>query len=223
MIHLLIRRMATSDGNETGLGKFSLSTIANVDQTPLSFTFNKGQGYAQKGTKTVWHQGAQSGPVQLTIFADGEPRVKPLLIFRGKGMRIKKAEKEAYDKRVVVKFQINAWCDEVVMKSWVSDMWRRPIAPEAQKPKLLIADVHRAQTTSAIMNQLKDCKTEVALVPPGCTNIVQPLDVSFNAEFKGEIDQLQTEHMHNHLDEYVANSFSASDRRVLITQWVGEA
>ncbi len=29
--------------------------------------------------------------------------------------------------------------------------------------------------------------------------------------------------MHSHLDEYVTNSFSASDRRLLITKWVGEA
>lgn len=183
-----------------------------MDQTPLPFTFNKGQGYDKKGSKTIWHQGAQSGlekrqcTVQLTIYADGEPRVKPLLIFRGKGVRITKAEKNSYDKRVVVKFQVNAWCDESVMHFWVSDMWRRPIAPEAQKPKLLIADVHKAQTTTAIMNALAKCKTEVILVPPGCTSLVQPLDVSFNAEFKSLIDKLQTEHMHDNLDDYVSNS-----------------
>ncbi len=200
-----------------------------MDQTPLPFTFNKGQGYDKKGSKTIWHQGAQSGlekrqcTVQLTIYADGEPRVKPLLIFRGKGVRITKAEKNSYDKRVVVKFQVNAWCDESVMHFWVSDMWRRPIAPEAQKPKLLIADVHKAQTTTAIMNALAKCKTEVILVPPGCTSLVQPLDVSFNAEFKSLIDKLQTEHMHDNLDDYVSNSFTASARRVLITKWVGEA
>ena len=31
--------------------------------------------------------------VQLTIFADGEPRVKPLIIFKGKGLRIPLREK----------------------------------------------------------------------------------------------------------------------------------
>ncbi len=61
------------------------------------------------------------------------------------------------------------------------------------------------------------------LVPPGCTSLVQPLDVSFNAEFKSLIDKLQTEHMHDKLDDYVSNSFTASARRVLITKWVGEA
>lgn len=100
------------------LGKFTLATIANVDQTLLPFIFNKGQGYDQKGTKTVWHRGAQSGldkrqcTVQLMIFADGKPRIKPLLIFRGKGLRISQAEKKEHDRRVVVKFQENAQCDE---------------------------------------------------------------------------------------------------------------
>ena len=107
--HLSIRRVAACKGNSSvgELGKFSLSTIANVDQTPLPFTFNKGQGYDKKGSKTIWHQGAQSGlekrqcTVQLTIYADGVPRVKPLLIFRGKGLRITNAEKKDYDRRVL--------------------------------------------------------------------------------------------------------------------------
>ena len=60
--HLEIRRVAASKETEAGpLGKLSLSTIANVDQTPLPFTFNKGQGHDQTGTKSVWHRGAQSG------------------------------------------------------------------------------------------------------------------------------------------------------------------
>lgn len=61
------------------------------------------------------------------------------------------------------------------------------------------------------------------LVPSGCTSLVQPLDVAFNAEFKEAIYQLQTEHMHNHLERYVNNSLSASARRILITKWVGAA
>ena len=52
---------------------------------------------------------------------------------------------------------------------------------------------------------------------------MQPLDVALNAEFKGAIDVLQTEHMHNNLEQYVNNSLSASARRVMITKWAGAA
>ena len=54
-------------------------------------------------TVTVWVCGGASGlnkrqcTVQLTIFADGEPRVKPMLIFRGKGKHITLHEKLRYD------------------------------------------------------------------------------------------------------------------------------
>ena len=81
-------------------------------------------------SSTVWVRGGASGldkrqcMAQLTIFADGEPRVKPLLIFRGKGKRISLKEQLEYDKRVVVRFQPNAWCDQPVMNYWVKNCWK---------------------------------------------------------------------------------------------------
>ena len=99
---------------DSPLGKFQLSTIAKVDQTPLSFTFNSGQGYNKTGEKTVWHRGADSGldkrecTVQLSIFGDGEACVPPLLIFRGKGLRISQAEKAKYDRRVRMQWRLDA-------------------------------------------------------------------------------------------------------------------
>ena len=66
-----------------------------MDQTPLPFSFTNGGTYAD----TVWVHGGASGlekrqcTAQITVFADGEPRVKPLLIFRGKGERISFREK----------------------------------------------------------------------------------------------------------------------------------
>ena len=91
--HLEIRQVATCKDSIEPLGKLQLSTIANVDQTPLPFTFNGGQGYSKTTEKTVWHRCAASGldkwqcTAQLTIFAEGVARVPPLLIFRGKGLR----------------------------------------------------------------------------------------------------------------------------------------
>ena len=76
------------------LGQFRSSSVANVDQTPLPFTFTNVPTYETKGAKTVRVQGGNSGldkhqcTVQLTLFADGVPQVKPLVIFRGTGKRI---------------------------------------------------------------------------------------------------------------------------------------
>ena len=97
--HQNIRRAAHEERPTRPVGRFALQQIANVDQTPLPFTFASGGTYADSGDKTVWVRGGASGldkrqcTAQITLFADGEPRVKPLLIFKGKGKRISLREK----------------------------------------------------------------------------------------------------------------------------------
>ena len=83
--------------------------------------------------------------MQLTIFADGVARVRPLVIFRGKGLRITCKEQEAWDRRVQVAFQPKAWCDESMMKKWISEQWGNIfINPPTtgSTGKILVADVH---------------------------------------------------------------------------------
>ena len=99
--HRELRKLATPAEGESPkeVGRFGLHQIANMDQTPLPFCFTDGTTYDQTGAQTVWVRGGASGldkrqcTVQLTIFADGRARVKPLIIFRGKGKRITFLEK----------------------------------------------------------------------------------------------------------------------------------
>ena len=66
--------------------------------------------HTRKGASTVWVQGGNSGldkrqcTIQLTIFADGIPRVKLLVIFRGIGKQVTFQKKLKYDKRISVCF-----------------------------------------------------------------------------------------------------------------------
>ena len=98
--HRYLRRTATVKATELKgiqqgiVGPWELSDIANMDQTPQRFWFNtKGATYAEKGGKSVWTQTTGEGhdksqcTVQPTMFADGEPCIKPLLIFKGTGQR----------------------------------------------------------------------------------------------------------------------------------------
>ena len=87
-------------GIETGgVGPWDLNEIANMDQTPLEFCFNtKGASYSTTGKKNIWARSTGSGhdkrqcTIQLTVFVDGEPRVKPLLILKGIDQRISEKE-----------------------------------------------------------------------------------------------------------------------------------
>ena len=78
--------------------------------------------------------------VQLTIFTDGELRVKPLIIFWGKGKRITSREQLQYDMQVSVQFQDSAWCKEGMMEYWAMNCWR----PHVKEEPILLLDKHTA-------------------------------------------------------------------------------
>lgn len=52
---------------------------------------------------------------------------------------------------------------------------------------------------------------------------MQPLDVGFNAEFKKEVAAQFDAYMKAHMEKWTSGSFTASERRILITRWVAEA
>ena len=140
-------------------GKFHLKHIANMDQTPLPFVLDDNRTYDTVGAKELWVRSGQSGldkrqcTVQLTVFGDGVCRLRPTLIFRGKGLRISKEEKSNWDKRVKVFFQEKAWCDQTLLKCWINEEWGNmffnPGTPESSG-KILCADVHTAQQTVTV-------------------------------------------------------------------------
>lgn len=66
--------------------------------------------YNDIGSNTVWVKSLGSGidkrqaTVQLTVHADGLPQTPPIVVFRGKGLKINSKELNMSGKRVVVKF-----------------------------------------------------------------------------------------------------------------------
>jgi len=100
------------------VGRIKLSEICNMDQSPMPFEYLKGRTYAKKGDRTVRLKEGKSGhdkrqfTLQITVFADGVTRCKPLLIFKGKpgkGDSRRRAEKLKYHPGVVVIFNEKAW------------------------------------------------------------------------------------------------------------------
>ena len=203
-----------------------------MDQTPLPFVLDDGKTYADKGSSEVWCVSGSSGldkwqcSVQLTIFADGVPGVRALVISRGKGLKITRKEQEAWDRRVQVALQPKGWYDESMMKKWISEHWGNVfINPPTtgSTGKILVADTHRVQQTDGVKALLKKKNTALVNVPPGFTSRVQPLDVSFNKSFKDAVKQQFEKHLKENLQGYTEEKISASERRVLVTKWVGNA
>ena len=78
-----------------------------MDQTPLPFILDDGTTYEHQGSKDVCCKSGAPGlekrqaTAQIIAFADGIPRVKPLMILKGKGLIITAEDKKAWDSRVL--------------------------------------------------------------------------------------------------------------------------
>ena len=100
--------------------------------------------------------------------------------------------------------------------------FKNPISQKSDR-KILIANVYRAQQINSLKELLKKCKTFLVNVPPRSSSCVQVVDVLINKQFKNEVCSLFEDHLDKNLDQYGDGKINASQWRVLITKWVGEA
>ena len=104
-----------------------------------------------------------------------------------KDLRINVSGKKEWDQCVRVVFQAKAWCDENIMKSWVSEDWDNHFLNPATPGftgKILFADIHRAPETSSVKQLLHKNKIFLINIAGGARSRVQPLDVVVNKPFK---------------------------------------
>ena len=59
--HRMIRKTVEEQRPTRNVGRFTPQQIANVNQTPLPFSFTNVGTYSDTGDKTVWVQGGASG------------------------------------------------------------------------------------------------------------------------------------------------------------------
>ena len=208
-------------------GQFPLSCIENMDWAPALFGLSSGKTYADKDSRTVWCRSVggsemekRQATVQLTICADGEPRVRPVMIFCGTGQRVSRQEKQQYDHRVTVVFQENAWCDEATFLFWACHMWR----PDVATRKLLVLDGCRAPLAASARSTLNiDCKMTMVAIGGSLTSVLRPLGVFFSRPFKTRTGDLFNDHLSSHLDDYTNGTIPAGRRGVLMCKvgWPG--
>ena len=154
--------------------------------------------------------------------------VKAEIIFRGTGKRISPHEKAAYHKDVAIFWQKNAWADTEVSVEWVKSTLKEGVeaARDGNTEFVLLCDNLNAQTSDEFKEAVRQINGIVWYGPPGATDIWQPIDSGYGALMKRLISQQQDEWLEcdNNMDKWIGNEkMSVSARRILISNWVGEA
>ena len=114
------------------VGRFKLSEIGNIDQTPLAFDFLSTRTYDAKGLKTIQVKESRSSwdkrkaTLQVCVYANSVNRCKLLLIFIRAVVGDSQREKEErrYAKDVEVVWNPKAWANEDTMLAQLRGQWR---------------------------------------------------------------------------------------------------
>ena len=122
----------------TKWGRWKPKRRFNVDQMPCPFIIDQDRTYDEKGSSNVWVSQLGNGldkrqfTLQLCICPTDFQPIPPAIIFRGKGKRVKDSELQAYDSRVHIYWQENAWLDSRVALEWVENTFAPAIDKTAE-------------------------------------------------------------------------------------------
>jgi hypothetical protein len=207
------------------VGHFLQSNIFNIDEIPLCFEYLDSRTYAPKGCKTVRIRETRSGwdkrqaTLLLCIFADGIPRIPPLILFAGTGRRLG-TEPQAYDRRVAVNWTDSSWNNEDMFLWWINT-YLIPVL--GGRPSLFVMDQAECHKTPAVLDTLRHHDVIPSIVPGGCTGLVQPLDVSFNRPFKDTLKEITERKIYGVEQGLGLDRWTVGWRRITTTICVGEA
>ena len=85
--------------------------------------------------------------------------------------------------------QDKAWFDEGVMIKWIDHILAPDVRSAAQKGivPILFLDSFSVHMKASVVNRIQDLGVQVEFIPPGCTGLLQPVDVGYNKAFKAKL------------------------------------
>jgi hypothetical protein len=236
-----IRRVSQKRGQSRNIARilnspkrrFPKWLILNLDETPIPFEFLDGCTWEIQGARTVAGKTDRSGwnkrqaTLVLYIFADGIHRLKPKLIFHGvpteEGGQIFEKEAHLYSPDVTVEYNKTAYNNEDLFSRWIKEELS-PLCSDDSDDFLLVMDAAAFHKTPSIKEELKSYNITLALIPGGCTALLQPLDTAINGPFKRWLQEATDEYMERIEREKGPDyQWTVGDKRVMVTHVVAAA
>ena len=164
--------------------------IMNMDETPFYFDNVPSKTVDIVGSKSVRVLTTGSDKKRCTVvlgISDCGVFLRTMVIFKGK-----RKLNLVHPDSIIVRVQDKAWMDERLMIEWM-ELCVRPFTE--RKPAILVLDSFRGHLTKDVNAAMKKINVCPAVIPGGCTSLLQPLDVSINKPMKDRARQLWQEYM----------------------------
>ncbi len=193
--------------------------VLNMDQTNSKFGNLPGQTIDQRGARTInMRTGTDDSKrctVTLTVTASGK-MITPMTRYG----RIATRELLDHPQEMKYAMQPKAWFDEATMLDWANDVLKPyvPMVPVGIIP-ILFLDSFKVYLLGSVADAIQGLGVELEIIPPGCTGLVQPIDVGINKPFKANMRKIYTEW----LLEQDADAAIPSASRLDVSAWILES
>ena len=148
--------------------------------------------YCLAHLKSIVHlnyKNTESRRMQIECLTILSIKLFPLLIFTG--AKDGKLYTELSDNinvkkgRIIITFNMNAWCTKEIMELWNQKKWRKYIYSLGYMIlNLIIINKASMHLNDEVIKEIEKYDTEIIFVPKGMTRILQPLDICINIPFK---------------------------------------
>ena len=199
--------------------KYKPGDIYVMDETPvwvepLAETTIDRKGVKSVPIKTTGHEKVRL-TVALTAKADGT-KLKPYIIIPRK--REIKELKDSF-KDVVLSFNQKSWMDNQLTKDYL----QRVIGQLTFNKRLIIWDSYACHLSSETKATMRNFRLDSAIVPAGCTSLIQAPDISWNKSLKTSIKKFYTEWLTSGEHTYSKNGNMRPPSFVKIVEWIHES
>jgi hypothetical protein len=153
------------------------SRIYNMDESGMPLDHKPPKVVAPKGMKKV-HCRTSGSKGQITIIACANAAgsvILPMVIFEGKRLNSEWIKGEVPN--TLYGMSERGWTDQELFFYWMTELFLEQIPPA--RPVMLLVDGHSSHYEPDTIKAAAEHGVVIFCLPPHCTHVAQPLDVSF--------------------------------------------
>ena len=153
------------------------SRIYNMDESGMPLDHKPPKVVARKGMKKV-HCRTSGNKAQITVLACSNAAgsvIPPMVIFEGQRFNPEWSKGEVTD--TLYGMSDKGWTDQELFYYWMTELFVKQIPPA--RPVMLLVDGHSSHYEPVTIRAASEQGVVVFCLPPHCTHVAQPLDVSF--------------------------------------------